>query len=310
MDTFAVKAKEMEKKIVFDTIATYSAFNNNPVLHPLINMMDLSKAHPRQHVRQQFELFVVFLKEVKCGDMRYGNTYYDYEEGTLVFFAPGQVIGFDETEEFYQPKGQVLAFHPDFIRGTPLGRHMNDYSFFSYQTNEALHLSDPERATITDCFEKIRTELQHPIDKHSRTLIVSNIELLLNYALRYYDRQFITREVANKGILAHFETLLNDYYTTDQPQTNGVPSVAWCAAQLHISPNYLSDLVKKETGRPALEYIQAKVIDVAKEKIFDPDKSVSEVAYELGFKYPQHFTRLFKNRVGATPQAYRRTSMQ
>jgi len=182
---------------------------------------------------------------------------------------------------------------------------MNEYSFFSCQTNEALHLSDAERKTVLDCFEKIRTELQHSIDKHTKQLIVSNIELLLNYALRYYDRQFITREIANKGILARFETLLNEYYATEQPQVNGVPSVAWSAAQLHISPNYLGDVVKKETGRPAHEYIQEKIIDVAKEKIFDPQKSVSEIAYELGFKYPQHFTRLFKQRVGSTPQAYR-----
>lgn len=299
----------MENKIVFDTVAQYSAFNNNPLLHPLVNMLDLSKAHPRKHVRQYIGLYMVFLKEIKCGDIHYGNTLYDYEEGTLVFFAPGQVIGFDESEELYQPKGQVLVFHPDFIKGSSLGRRMNEYSFFSYQVNEALHLSDAERKTVVDCFEKIGAELQHAIDKHTRKLILSNIELLLNYALRYYDRQWVTREVANKGILARFEKVLNDYYTGDEAQAGGIPTVAWCAEQLHISPNYLGDLIRKETGRTAHEYIQAKIIDVAKEKIFDVDKTVSEIAYELGFKYPQHFTRLFKQRTGTTPQAYRASAI-
>ena len=297
----------MENSITHDTVAKYSSFNNNPTLHPLVNMLDLSLAHPRKHIKQYIGLYMIFLKEVKCGDMRYGSSYYDYEEGTLVFFAPGQVIGFDD-EELYQPKGQVLVFHPDFIKGTSLGRRMNEYNFFSYQVNEALHLSDAERKTVVDCFENIHTELQHAIDKHTKMLIVSNIELLLNYALRYYDRQFITREVANKSILARFETLLNEYYDTENPQTNGLPSVAWSAAQLHISPNYLGDVIRKETGRSAHEYIQEKIIDTAKEKIFDPRKSVSEIAYELGFKYPQHFTRLFKQRVGQTPQSYRAQS--
>ena len=158
---------------------------------------------------------------------------------------------------------------------------------------------------MLDCFSKIEYELEHAIDKHSKTLIVDNIELFLNYCARFYDRQFITRDNVHKGILGKFENLLNQYFTTDKPQTIGIPSVAYCAGELNLSPGYFGDLVKKETGKTAQEYIQSKVIDVAKERIFDHDKSVSEIAFELGFKYPQHFTRLFKQRVGQSPNEYR-----
>ena len=294
----------MEDWMTFDTVAKYSAFNNNPTLHPLVNVLDLSKATPRQHFRMHIGLYMIHLKEIKCGNLRYGCNYYDYEEGSLVFFAPGQVAGVD-SGEIYQPKGKALVFHPDFIKGTSLGRHMQEYSFFSYEVNESLHMSELEKKTILGCFEKIGAELEHAIDKHTKKLVISNIELLLNYAVRFYDRQFVTREVANKGVLTRFETLLNDYYNNGQAESKGLPSVASLAEMLNLSPNYLGDLIKKETSKPAHDYIQAKIIDVAKEKIFDPRKSVSEIAYELGFKYPQHFTRLFKQRVGQTPQAYR-----
>jgi len=247
---------------------------------------------------------VVFLKEIKCGDLKYGISNYDYEEGTLVFLAPGQVIG-SPGEEFYQPQGLALVFHADFIHGTSLGRHMADYSFFSYTTNEALHLSERERQIILDCFSKIKFELEHGVDKHSKTLIASNIELFLNYCVRFYDRQFITRDNTNKGILERFESLLNDFFTSDKPQEVGLPSVAYCASELNLSANYFGDLIKKETGKSANEYIHLKLIDVAKAKIFDGNKLVSEIAYELGFKYPQHFTRVFKQHTGVTPLEYR-----
>lgn len=294
----------MESYISFDTIGQYNNFNNNETRHPLVNVVDLSKAGPRTHQRLHFGFYTVFLKEIKCGDLRYGCNYYDYEEGTLVFVAPGQVIGV-ENPEYYQPQGKALIFHPDFIRGTSLGKHIQDYSFFSYEVHEALHLSETERKVIYDCLHKIESELQHAIDKHSKTLIVTNIELLLNYCIRFYDRQFITRDVVNKGILERFEEMLNAYFNSDKPQLLGLPSVAYCAEQLHLSANYFGDLVKKETGKSALEHIQAKVMNMAKEKIFHPRKSLSEIAYELGFKYPQHFTRLFKQRMGQTPQEYR-----
>ena len=298
----------MEKFKNFDTVKVYNDFNNNPTLHPLVSIVDLSKADTRQQYKMNFGIYLIILKDVKCGDLKYGNNYYDYQEGTLVFFAPGQVVEVDGNDEFYQPKGIALAFHPDLLHGTGLGKHVDDYNFFSYNTNEALHLSERERNIILDCFSKIEYELQQSIDKHSKTLIASNIELFLNYCTRFYDRQFITRDVVHKGTLERFEELLNNYFSSEKPRNEGLPSVAWCAEQLNISANYFGDLVKKETGKSAQEYIQAKVINEAKERIFDINKSVSEVAYELGFKYPQHFTRLFKQRVGCTPNEYRKSN--
>lgn len=295
----------MENIRRFETISEYNTFNNNETLHPLVSIVNLSKANPRQGSRMYFGFYTVFLKDVKCGDLVYGRHMYDYQEGTLVFLAPGQVAGINSNGEVYQPKGYALVFHPDLIHGTSLGKHIQDYTFFGYQSNEALHLSEKERKIILDCFSKIQFELEHSIDKHSKRLIISNIELFLNYCIRFYDRQFITRDNAHKGILERFEKLLNDYYQTDKPQTIGLPSVAYCANELHLSASYFGDLVKKETGKTAQEYIQEKIIDAAKEKIFDQNKSVSQIAYELGFRYPQHFTRLFKQKVGHTPNEYR-----
>lgn len=295
----------MENLRRFETISDYNLFNNNETLHPLVSVVDVSKANPRKASNMYFGFYTIFLKEVNCGDLRYGKKTYDYQEGTLVFIAPGQVVSVDNKGETYQPKGTALIFHPDLIHGTSLGRHIQNYTFFGYQSNEALHVSERERKIVLDCFSKIEYELEHAIDKHSRSLIVSNIELFLNYCVRFYDRQFITRDIVHKGILERFENLLNAYFQTDQAQTNGLPSVAWCAGELNLSSNYFGDLIKKETGKTAQEYIQSKVIDVAKEKVFDQSKSVSQIAFELGFKYPQHFTRLFKQRVGQSPNEYR-----
>jgi AraC-like DNA-binding protein len=289
----------------FETINDYNVFNNNETLHPLVSVVDLSKADPRQGSKMYFGFYTIFLKDVKCGDLVYGRHTYDYQEGTLVFIAPGQVAGLNSNGEMYQPKGYALVFHPDLIHGTSLGKHIHDYSFFGYQSNEALHLSDRERKIVLDCFSKIEYELEHAIDKHSKKLIASNIGLFLDYCQRFYDRQFITRENVNKGILEKFEGLLNEYFQSDKAQTLGLPSVSWCAGELNLSANYFGEMIKKETGKTAQEYIQSKVIDVAKEKIFDHSKSVSEIAYELGFKYPQHFSRLFKQRVGQSPNEYR-----
>ena len=215
------------------------------------------------------------------------------------------MFGAEDDGMQFQPDGYLLMFHPDLLRGTSLGRNIAGYTFFSYEVNEALHLSEQERQVVMDCLQNIQSELKHAIDKHSRTLIVSNIELLLNYSVRFYERQFTTRSDVNKDALSGFERLLNDYFRDDAPQRDGVPSVRWCAEQLHLSANYFGDLVKKETGKSAQEYIQLKVIDIAKERMFDTTKSISEIAYSLGFRYPQHFTRLFKKVVGCSPNEYR-----
>lgn len=295
----------METIIKLDCVDAYNKLRGIETLHPLVSVIDLSKTKPMPAQTFNFGVYAVYLKELMCGELRYGRSLYDYQEGTLVFIAPGQVLRVETKVTVVKPKGWALVFHSELIKGTPLGRHIQDYSFFSYNSNEALHLSEKERQIVLDCFAKIQYELEQTIDKHSKTLIASNIELFLNYCTRFYDRQFIIRDNVNKGIVERFEGVLNGYFSSDKPQHIGLPSVAYCAEQLHLSPNYFGDVIKKETGKPAQEYIQEKVIDVAKERIFDIDKSISEVAYELGFKYPQHFTRLFKQRVGHTPNEYR-----
>lgn len=291
--------------ISFETISDYNDFNNHETLHPLVSVIDFSKAEVRTGKKMYFGLYCIFLKDVKCGDIIYGRNYYDYQKGTLVFVSPGQVVDVANKTEPYQPMGHGLVFHPDLLNGTSLGKTINSYNFFSYQTNEALHLSDKERLLVLNLFSKIKSELELNVDKHSKKLIATNIELLLSYCERFYDRQFITREDVNKGILERLETLLNNYFQSRQTQNFGLPSVAYCAEQLNLSANYFGDLIKKETGKSAQEYIQNKVIEIAKERIFDTNKSISEVAYELGFKYPQHFNRLFKQKVGFTPNDYR-----
>ncbi len=295
----------MESINRFETITEHNVFNNHETLHPLVGVIDYSKAAPRKIRRAYFGFYLVLIKDVKCGDLRYGKNNYDYQEGTLLFFAPGQIIDVEPTEELYQPKGHGVAFHQDLIMGTPLGRLINDYSFFNYNVNEALHVSERERQIIMDCFSKISYELEHAVDKHSKKLISSNIELLLNYCDRFYDRQFITRDNANKGILEKFEEQLNSYFSSDKPKKNGLPSVAYFADIHHLSANYFGDLIKKETGKSAKEYIQNKIIDLAKNKTFDADKTISEIAFELGFKYPQHFSRMFKKATGKTPNEFR-----
>ncbi len=222
-----------------------------------------------------------------------------------MFIAPGQVIKVESSGEPALPKGYALVFHPDLIHGTPLGKHIQDYTFFSYQSNEALHISEREQQIVLDCFSKIGYELEHAIDKHSKMLIVDNIELFLKYCTRFYDRQFITRDTVHKGILERFETMLNDYFKSESLQTIGLPTVAYCADALNLSAGYFGDLIKRETGKTAQEYIQTKVIDVAKETLFDQSRSINEISYELGFKYSQHFTRLFKQKVGQSPTEYR-----
>ncbi|AUD05968.1 helix-turn-helix domain-containing protein [Spirosoma pollinicola] len=291
--------------IHYDTIKKYADRFNNRTQHPLISLVDFNQSKPLLREKFTLSLYAIILKETNCGDLRYGNQYYDYAEGTMVFFGPGQIITNEPEGEPHQPYGKALVFHPDLIKGTSLGKQIHDYSFFSYQSHEALHLSDKERDVVITCFDNITSEVSQNIDRHSKQLIVANLELLLKYCLRFYDRQFITREHANHGILEQFEAELNEYLFGEKLGTEGVPTVAYFAQALNLSPNYFGDLIKKETGKSALEFIQLHLIDLAKERLFDTSKSVSKIAYELGFKYPQHFTRFFKQKVGVSPIEYR-----
>jgi AraC-like DNA-binding protein len=295
----------MEKVERIDTVKQYNHWIGVETLHPLVSVINFNEVPAIQYFRRYMGVYAVFLKNIKCGDMVYGCKPYDYEDGTLVFVSPGQVYGIDSKGKMMKPSGYALVFHPDLIAGMHLGKIIKDYTFFSYEVSEALHLSKKERDTIVDCMEKIRTEIEQNIDKHSKTLIVSNIELFLNYCMRFYDRQFITRSHANKDILVRFEELLRDYFKSGKAQTTGLPSVAYCAEMLHLSPNYFGDLIKKETGNTALDFIQSRLIEEAKVKIFEANTSFGEIAHQLGFKYQQHFTRLFKQKTGVTPLEYR-----
>lgn len=295
----------MENVLRIDTVSEHDAFYHRENLHPLISVIDFTGTTPKVYAsRMNFGFYAVYLKDVTCGDVKYGRHTYDYQDRTLLFVAPGQIIHVDINED-YRPQGYALLFHPDLIRGTALGKHIDDYTFFSYESKEALHLSEKERKIVLDCFEKIRYELEQGTDKHSKLLISSNIELFLNYCTRFYDRQYITRQDTNKAILEKFEVLLKDYFQSDKPENTGLPTVSYCADQLHLSANYFGDLIKKETGKTPTEYIHLKVIALAKQKILDPAKSISEIAFELGFKYPQHFTRFFKKTTGLAPNDYR-----
>jgi AraC-like DNA-binding protein len=291
--------------IKLESISQFNSLRGVETLHPLVNVFEFSNMKLIPEAKALYGFYCVFLKEAICGDLKYGCNYYDYQEGTLVFIAPGQIVGIGSKHGSAMPKGRGLLFHPDLIRGTSLGQNIKKYTFFSYEANEALHLSEKERQVITDCMDNIDHELRLSIDKHSKILIANNIELLLNYCMRYYDRQFITRNLVNKDILMRFETLLDNYFQSELVQTTGLPTVRYCADQLHLSANYFGDLIKKETGKSAQESIQLKVMSLAKERIFDRSKTLSEIAYELGFKSPQHFSRMFKNETGQTPNEYR-----
>ncbi len=275
--------------------------------HPLISVIDFSKVDFKQlgNVKVSSGYYTIMQKSLPSGAIRYGRNYYDFQEGTLFFVAPNQVISLEDPDGTKDVYGWGLFFHPEFIRGTSLKPKMKDYNFFSYNLHEALHLSDMEQNKLREIVGDIELELSQNMDKHSKTLIVSTIELLLNYCNRYYDRQFIMRTETNKDIIADFEKLLADYFISEERQSKGIPSVKNFAEQLYLSPNYLSDLLKKETGKNGTEHIQNHVIELAKDELLGSTISVSEIAYNLGFEYPQYFSKMFKKRTGITPLEYR-----
>lgn len=297
----------MEKVIDLQTVDVYNKLYGLETLHPLVSVVDLTEAtHIVNHIQMNYGLYALYLKGGNDCEIKYGRRIYDYQEGTIVSFAPGQIAEVNMTKDEVRPKVYGLLFHPDLIRGTSLGQNIKNYGFFSYLSNEALHLSQREKEIVLDCFNKIKQELLHPIDKHSKQLIAMNIELLLNYCSRFYERQFITREIANRDVLEKFELYLNNYWEESDSTDKKLPSVAYFANKMFLSPNYFGDLIKKETGKSAQEYIHFNLIERAKDRIAGSDLSISEIAYELGFTYPQHFGRLFKKHTGMTPNEYRK----
>ena len=294
--------KEM---IVIDSVDRYNEIFGLETRHPLVSIIDLAKSTTwPTRAWFRYEVYALYLKNVKCGDIKYGRQYYDYQDGTIVCFAPGQITDLEMLPNI-QPNAHGILFHPDLIRGTALGQEIKKYSFFSYETNEALHISEEERQTVMDCLQKITIELEHSIDKHSRRLICANIGLLLDYCMRFYERQFDTRNGVNKDIIVRFEHLLNEYFEGDAPQKQGLPSVKYFADKVFLSANYFGDMVRKQTGKTVSEYIQDKMIELAKEQLMSSNKTMSQIAYEIGFQYPQHLSRMFKRIVGMTPNKFR-----
>ena len=270
----------MDKIIKLESVDLYNSLYGLETLHPLVTVADLRKATKTlNHVQLDYGLYAVFLKLYKSCDIKYGRKSYDYQDGTIVCFAPGQSIYTRNLNDDISQPVLGLLFHPDLIRGTALGKSIKNYTFFSYAVSEALHISEQERATIIDCFKNIGIELEHGIDKHSKSLISMNIDLLLSYCMRFYERQFITREEENRDSLTKFEELLNDYFDSELPAQEGLPSVKYFADKICLSPNYFGDMVKKETGKTPQEHIQEKVIELAKEQISGTDETVSRIAY-------------------------------
>ena len=296
----------MDKILNLDSVDLYNKLYGLETLNPLVSVIDLNKATSSVDlIRFNYGIYALYLKLEKACDIKYGRQTYDYQEGTIVCFAPGQTAETNPTTDKVQVNAHGILFHPDLIRGTALGQEIKKYSFFSYETNEALHISEEERQTVMDCLQKITIELEHSIDKHSRRLICANIGLLLDYCMRFYERQFDTRNGVNKDIIVRFEHLLNEYFEGDAPQNQGLPSVKYFADKVFLSVNYFSDMVRKQTGKTVSEYIQDKMIGLVKEQLLSTDKTTSQIAYEIGFQYPQHLSRMFKRVVGMTPNKFR-----
>lgn len=280
-----------------------------PPKHPLISVVHSSEMKPNEdllNIKMSNEFYMIMLKDAGCG-MQYGRNYYDFDEGVLTFIGPNQVVSYESNE--WKGEGWVLFFHPDLIRPSNLGKTIGNYSFFNYEVHEALHLSEKEEAILNDCISKIEFELDQNIDAHSRGLFVSNIELLLNYCNRFYERQFNTRSESHSDTVSSVEQLIKKYYENGDQLKDGTPSIQYLAAQVNLSANYLSDLLKKETGKNTKEHINHFVVEKAKSTLLNSEMNVSEIAYDLGFNYPHYFSRMFKKETGMTPQEYRENQL-
>jgi len=275
-------------------------------VHPLISLMDATEGQidlcrlPVSYVLSFYKIsFITRLG----GKFRYGQGYYDFDEGSLLFTAPNQIMG--GMENYEGNAGYSLIIHPDFLQGYPLARKMKQYGFFSYAANEALHLSEQERATILSIYSIIQAELNSRIDDFSREVIIAQIELLLSYAKRFYKRQFLTRQVVANELLQQVEELLSAYFNEEKPVSHGIPTVQYLAAQLNYTPNYLSDMLRSLTGQNAQQHIHQKLIERSKELLSSTNLTISEVAYQLGFEHPQSFSRLFKIKTSISPVQFR-----
>lgn len=295
------------KEFYFNTVQDFNDYYGLETLHPLVSVVRFNKPAKLEEATYYYGLYALFLKENKGCKLSYGRTEYDFDEMTVTSFAPGQVIHVEPNPEVTTPKWTAIVFHPDLLNRTSLGKNISRYEFFDYTSNEALHLSTAEIEIFRGVLSMIQQELNHSIDKHSKELIVNNIELLLNYCLRFYDRQFITREEINHSVVKKFIALL-DQYIANQAQQEGFPSVAYFADKCCYSPKYFGELVKTETGRTAKDFISDRMLSAAKQLLNDESLSIKAVSQQLGFEYPQHFVRFFKAKTGQTPTDFRKTA--
>lgn len=275
--------------------------------HPLITIIDTSDitfGEEMLGLKITSDLYSIALKDASCG-LDYGRNSYDFSEGVLFFSAPNQVFTVSKVQKLNEVKGWMLYFHPDLIRNTKLGAKIDDYTFFNYEVNEALHLSEKEESVLNNLVNLIENEINERIDNHSQQVLVSNIELILSYSQRFYERQFNTRSAQNHDVVSKFESLLKNYYRTHDLIESGQPTIEYLAKECHLSPNYLSDLLSKETGRSAKEHINDFIVEKAKHLLLSSTDSISGIAYSLGFNYPHYFGRLFKKKTGKTPQEFR-----
>ncbi|WP_285162957.1 helix-turn-helix domain-containing protein [Shewanella goraebulensis] len=279
-------------------------------LHPLITVIPQSafQGKVESGSTYAFELYQISLKQgIEC-TLNYGRNTYDFNDGSMVFIAPGQSAVASDIEIDPNAAGWTIAFHPDLISRSDLGKKMDQYTFFNYESNESLHLSAKEIELATDISEKIEFEYSQNMDRHTQSLLLSNLELLLNYCVRFYDRQFYVRADLNRDYLGRFEAFLNSYYLSNKPLERGVPTVQYCGQELGLSPYYLSDLLKRETGKTALEYIHLFLIERSKSLMLEDKLSISQIACDLGFEYPQHFSKLFKSKTGMSPRTFKSSS--
>lgn len=294
---------------VFNSISElHRALGLPKPLHPLISLVDYGSITAETTELEKgmlFNFYKISYKKDFSGKVKYGQSYYDFDEGGLSFVSPGQLITALEGEAKYS--GYTLLVHPDFIRSYPLGRNIKYYGFFSYAANEALYLSEKERLVVVGLFKNIEHELGSAIDQLSQDVLVSQVELLLSYSKRYYNRQFITRKDAGNQMLARFEGLLSSYFETGKPLINGLPAVEQIAGELNVSAHYLSDMLRSLTGQNTQQHIHAKLIEKAKELLTAGELSVAEIAYQLGFEHPQSFNRLFKKKTELSPLDFRRS---
>jgi AraC-like DNA-binding protein len=286
----------------------YKLFNLGNSHHPLVAVLDFSNVSEQveEYSKISTDFYSIMFKNYCKNNIKYGRKAIDFQDGNLICIAPNQTIEIDnEIEHKEHMMGWGLFFHPDLIRATSLNDKLKSYNFFNYDVTEALHLSDKEKNILFECVQKIQAELQENIDVHSQYIIVSTIELLLNYCSRFYGRQMITRSQTNKSIISQIETILNIYFSETNVKEQGLPSVAFLAEKVNLSPSYLSDLLKKESGKNAQEHIHFYLIEEAKSYLINTDKNINEIAYSLGFEYPQYFNKLFKQKTGKTPLEYR-----